>query len=95
MAIDVYELENSKLNYRVKVTNAVCTITALFYSITTLFYSLWPCLGQPDESKYEQADRLTTSIVFFVLGSAFFFIGATINHQLRKHFPHFYHSFKC
>ena len=83
IVIDLYELETEKLNNRVKISNALCTVTLVSYSLATAFYSIWPCTSTEEPDKYYQANRLTTSITFFVLGTAFLFIGVTMNYQLR------------
>ena len=92
--IDLFEQENQKLNRRVKVSNAICIGLAVCYSLVSLFFILQPCWGG-DPEKFDPATRLTTSIIFCVLGTAFFFTGLTMNLSLRRYFPHFYNSFWC
>ena len=94
-AIDLIETENQKLKRRVKINNVVCTVFAVLYSIATVTFFVWPCASFSTLNNFEFASQLTTSLVFCILGIAFYITSITMNSSLKKYFPHFYNSFKC
>ena len=77
-----------------KVNNVLCATLAFVYSISNLFFTMQPCWSK-DPFKFDRQFISSVSIMYGILGIAFFTAGIQMNLALKQHFPNFYISHRC